>query len=88
MKPPQTITLKLKDTDIEIKNYLLELEKENAKLQKNIARLQVKNVSLQNQITALKKIHPKPPRIKYIIPHEENKNTPDTKKQKKHDIDL
>jgi hypothetical protein len=70
VKRPQTITLKLKDTDIEIKNYLLELEKENAKLQKNIAKLQVRNVSLQNR--------PKPPRIQYVVPHEENKNAPDT----------
>jgi hypothetical protein len=80
VKHPQTITLKLKDTDIEIKNYLLELEKENAKLQKNIAKLQVRNVSLQNR--------PKPPRIQYVVPHEENRKTPDTKEQKKHDIDL
>jgi len=41
MKRPQNITFKLKNTDIEIKNYLLEMEKEINRLQKVNAKLQV-----------------------------------------------
>jgi hypothetical protein len=59
MKRPPDIMSKLKASDPELKNYVLELEKENLKLQRQIAKLQVKDVSQQNQITALKKAHPK-----------------------------
>jgi hypothetical protein len=58
MKRPPDLTSKLKVSDPELKNYLLELEKENLKLQKRIAKFQVKIVSQQNQITALKKAEP------------------------------
>jgi len=59
MKRPHDLTSKLKASDPELKNYVLELEKENLKLQKQIAKFQVKGVSQQNQITALKKAQPK-----------------------------
>ena len=58
MKRPNDLTSKLKTSDKELRNYIIELEKENLKLQKQIAKLQVKNVSQQNQITALKKAQP------------------------------
>jgi hypothetical protein len=59
MKRPPDLTSKLKASDPELKNYVLELEKENFKLQRQIAKLQVKDVSQQNQIPALKKAQPK-----------------------------
>jgi hypothetical protein len=59
VKRPSNLTSKLKVSDPELKNYMLELEKENLKLQKQIAKFQVKDVSQQNQIIALKKAQPK-----------------------------
>lgn len=58
MKRSQSITSKLKNTNVEIKNYLLELEKEISRLQKINARLQVKNISQQAEISGLKKAKP------------------------------
>jgi hypothetical protein len=74
MKRPQSITSKLKNTDIEIKNYLLQLEKENEKLQKSIAKFRVKDVSQQHEISALKKFQPKPGILKIIYPPDKDKN--------------
>jgi predicted nuclease with TOPRIM domain len=51
---PSSLTAKLKAADVELRNYLIELEKENLKLHKQLAKLQVKNVSMQNEIKALK----------------------------------
>jgi len=45
MKRSVELTSKLKASDPELKNYILELEKENLKLQRQIAKLQVKDVS-------------------------------------------
>jgi len=59
MKRPLDLMSKLKASNPELKNYVLELEKENLKLQKQIAKFQVKDLSQQNQITALKKAQPK-----------------------------
>jgi hypothetical protein len=59
MKRPKEITAKLKNTDIELQNYVSELEKENAKLHKTIAKMQAKDISQQNEITALKQFQPK-----------------------------
>jgi len=59
LKRSPELTSKLKVSDPELKNYVLELEKENLKLQRQIAKLQVKNISQQNQIAALKKAQPK-----------------------------
>ncbi len=59
MKRPNDLAFKLKTSDPELQNYVLELEKENLRLQKQIAKFQVKDVSQQNQITALKKVQPK-----------------------------
>ena len=59
MKRPLDLMSKLKASNPELKNYVLELEKENLKLHKQIAKLQVKDISQQNQITALKKAQPK-----------------------------
>jgi hypothetical protein len=59
MKRPSNLTSKLKASDPELKNYVLELERQNLKLQKQIAKFQVKDVSQQNQIIALKKVQPK-----------------------------
>lgn len=59
MNRPHNLISKLKTSNPELKNYVFELEKENLKLQKQIAKFQVKDVSQQNQITALKKAQPK-----------------------------
>ncbi len=59
MGRPASLTAKIKAADTELKNYVIELEKENFKLQQQIAKLQVKNISQQNEIKALKKGQPK-----------------------------
>ncbi len=74
MKRPQSITSKLKNTDVEVKNYLLELEKENGKLQKRIAKFQVKDISQQHKISALEKLQPKPGILKIICPPNKDEN--------------
>ena len=61
MKRPNSLTSKLKTSDIELNNYVLELEKENEKLHTQIAKLQVKDVSNQNKIKALEKAEPQAP---------------------------
>jgi len=53
------LTAKLKSSDPGLRNYVLELERENMRLQRQIAKLQVKDISQQNQIAALKKAQPK-----------------------------
>jgi hypothetical protein len=61
---PDSLTVKIKAADTELRNYVIELEKENLKLQQQIAKLQVKTVSQQNEIKALKKA---PPKIKVVL---------------------
>jgi hypothetical protein len=46
--------------------YIIELEKENLRLQQQVARLQVKNVTKDNEISALKKEIGKPITFKVI----------------------
>jgi hypothetical protein len=58
MKRPNKITAKLKTADIELAEYVKCLEKENMRLHSEIAKMQVKDVSQQNQVTALKKGQP------------------------------
>ena len=60
MKRPQSLTVKLKICDPELRFYIIELEKENIKLQKQKAELHVKVVSQQNEIIAIKKFIPDP----------------------------
>ncbi len=71
MKRQPEINPKLNTSDPEVKNYVLELEKENLRLQKQIAKLQVKDISQQNQIIALKKAQPKT--IIKVIRYDKNK---------------
>jgi hypothetical protein len=59
MKRQNHLNSKLKKADVEIKNYVLELEKENLKLQSRLAKLEVKDISQQHQISELKKLKPK-----------------------------
>ena len=59
MNRPPELTPKLKASDVEIKNYLLALEKENLTLQGRIAKFQGKDVSQQHEIASLKKAQPK-----------------------------
>ncbi len=80
MNRSKSITLKLKKTDVEIKNYVLELEKENAKLQKTIAKFEAKSVSNQHRISALKKFQPGPVEIEIVPPKEINEERENTKK--------
>lgn len=58
MKRPNNLTTKLNLCELEIKNYVLELEAKNAKLQKEIAKLEVENISQQHKISALQKMQP------------------------------
>ena len=59
MKRPNNLTMKLKTVDPELRSYVVALEKENLKLHQRIAKFQVKDVSQQNEISALKKAQPK-----------------------------
>ena len=59
MKRQNHLNSKLKKADVELVNYILELEKEIARLQKYNAHLEVKDVSQQAQISELKKMKPK-----------------------------
>jgi hypothetical protein len=58
MKRATEITTKLKRSAPELLQYVLGLERENAKLHTTIARLRVKHVSQQHEIAALKKMQP------------------------------
>jgi len=55
MNRPASITSQIKGADPELRNYVLELERENLRLQNQVAKLQVKQLSQQNEIKALKK---------------------------------
>jgi hypothetical protein len=73
MKRHSQINFELKKADIALRNYVLELEKENSRLQKIIAKLQVQNTSYQYEISALKKLANKPRFIiKTSIPRSSN----------------
>lgn len=50
-----TLHAKLKKADSEVKLYVSELKKENARLQLQIAKYEVKQMSLENRIKALEK---------------------------------
>jgi hypothetical protein len=52
---PASLTAKMKTADIELRNYIMELEKKNLKLHDKLAKLQVQNVSQQNEIKAIQK---------------------------------
>lgn len=54
-KSASDLQAKLKKADPIIRNYVSELEAENAKLQRQIAKFQVKDVSRDNRIKALEK---------------------------------
>ena len=64
----QSINTKLKLCDLEVKNYVRYLKKENAKLHRKIAKFEVKDLTSKNTIAALKieikKLH------KNILPSE------------------
>jgi len=64
MSRSASITSKIKGADPELRNYVLELEKENLRLQNQVTKLQVKQLSQQNEIKALKKGQP---RIKFVM---------------------
>lgn len=59
MKRPPTLNAQLKQSNIELRNYVFELEKEINRLQKYNAKLEVKDISNQSKIKALKKLQPK-----------------------------
>ena len=63
MKRPSKISSKLKNADVTLVDYVVELEnkiseffKENATLQKKNAKMEVQNISNQNKIKALEKL--------------------------------
>ena len=63
MKRPQNLNTQLKHSNIELRNYVSELEKEINRLQKHNAKLEVKNISNRSKIKALEKLQPKAPPI-------------------------
>ncbi len=59
MKRPNIITAKLKKSDVELAEYVKQLEREIKRLQTYNAKLQVKDISQQAKISALEKGQPK-----------------------------
>ena len=55
MNRPAGLTAKIKVADAELRNYVIELEKEISMLQKRLAKLQVQNVTQQEEIKKLQK---------------------------------
>ena len=79
MKRPQNLNTQLKQSNIELRNYVSELEKEINRLQKYNAKLEVKDISNQSKIKALKKLQPKASPINI---HLADSNTNKEKKDK------
>lgn len=63
MKRPPTLNTQLKQSNVELRNYVSALEKEINRLQKYNAKLEVRDISNQSKIKALKKLQPKAPPI-------------------------
>ncbi len=59
MKRPPNLNTQLKQANVELRNYVFELEKEINRLQKYNAKLEVKDISNQSKIKTLKKLQPK-----------------------------
>lgn len=59
MKRPPSLNTQLKQSNVELRNYVYALEKEINRLQKYNAKLEVKDISNQSKIKALKKLQPK-----------------------------
>lgn len=59
MKRPPSLNTRLKQSNIELRNYVSELEKEINRLQKYNAKLEVKDISNRSKIKALEKFQPK-----------------------------
>ena len=59
MKRPPALNTQLKHSNIELRNYVSELEKEINRLQKYNAKLEVKDISNRSKIKALEKLQPK-----------------------------
>ncbi len=55
MSRPKSLNTALKAANLEIQQYIVALESENLKLHKQMAKLQVKDVTQQNEITALRR---------------------------------
>ena len=53
MRRPAGLIAKIKAADIEVKNYVIELEKENLRLHEQLGKLRVQNVYQQNEIKTL-----------------------------------
>jgi len=53
MSPSPELQGKLKLCDLEVVNFVAELQLENAKLQKKIAKFEVEKITSKNRITAL-----------------------------------
>ena len=59
MNRPPSLNTQLKQSNIELRNYVSELEKEINRLQKYNAKLEVKDISNRSKIKALEKLQPK-----------------------------
>jgi tRNA/tmRNA/rRNA uracil-C5-methylase (TrmA/RlmC/RlmD family) len=77
-KSTSPIRMKLKTCDLEIKNYVLALAKENFKLQKQIAKLQAENITLKNRVNVLEAEQYRP-KANLIIDFGENHKRPPKK---------
>ena len=58
MKRPPNLNTQLKQSNVELRNYVSALEKEIDRLQKHNAKLEVKDISNRSKIKALEKLQP------------------------------
>ena len=58
MKRPPALNTQLKQSNVELRNYVSALEKEINRLQKYNAKLEVKDISNRSKIKALEKLQP------------------------------
>ena len=75
MKRPQNLNTQLKQSNVELRNYVFELEKEINRLQKYNAKLEVKDVSNRSKIKALEKLQPKAEIIIQTRPKDSSKRS-------------
>ena len=55
MEIASSLKLALKSSELIVRQYVINLESQNAKLQKEIAKLEAQNIGQKNEISALKK---------------------------------
>jgi hypothetical protein len=75
---PASLTAKMKVADAELRNYIIELEKQNLKLNKQLAKLQVQIVDQENKIlfkqNEIKKLKKAQPEVVFNLSSKEVKD--------------